>query len=186
MQTSHQNPSLLEAATRIAVRAHALQKRKESDLPYISHPVMVALKIAKYGFSDVVIAAALVHDVLEDTDFSAENLKNELGSEVFEIVAAVTNDDSLAWEEKKLQYIETVRSGSEGAKAVATADKVHNMESLILAYGEQGTAIWDHFNAGKDKKIWFEEEMLKMLQSTWQHPLVDEYAILLEELKSLV
>jgi (p)ppGpp synthase/HD superfamily hydrolase len=185
MKTSHQKPSLLETATRIAVRAHASQKRKEGNLPYISHPVMVALKIAKYDFSDEVIAAALVHDVLEDTDFGAGNLKNELGEEVFEIVQAVTNDDTLSWEDKKLHYIETVRNGPEGAKAVATADKVHNMESLLLAYGEQGPAIWEHFNAGKEKKIWFEEEMLKMLKRTWQHPLVHEYQILLDELKSI-
>ena len=99
---------------------------------------MVALKLAKYDFSDEIIAAALVHDVIEDTDFGEENLRAAVEEEVFEIVKAVTNDDSLSWEEKKLKYIETVRNGSEGAKAVATADKVHNMESLLIAYQEQG------------------------------------------------
>jgi len=70
---------------------------------------------------------------LEDTDFGEEKLKQELGSEVLEIVKAVTNDDSLPWEEKKKKYVETVRSGSEGAKAVAGADKIHNLESLMIA-----------------------------------------------------
>ena len=186
IKSLHQSPSILETATRIAVRAHATQKRKEGDLPYVSHPFMVALKLEKYDFPDTIIAAALVHDVLEDTDYGEENLHNELGDEVFAIVKAVTNDDSLSWEEKKTKYIESVRNGSDGAKAVATADKVHNMESLLIAYGEQGPKIWEHFNKGKEKKIWFEEEMLKMLRETWQHPLVDEYDELLHELKILI
>jgi (p)ppGpp synthase/HD superfamily hydrolase len=176
-------PSSLEKAMRIAVRAHAKQTRKESDLPYISHPFMVALKLSAYNFPDEVIAAALVHDVLEDTDFGEARLHEELGEKVFEIVKAVTNDDSLSWEEKKLKYIESVRNGPEGSKAVATADKVHNMESLLIAYKEQGPVVWEHFKKGKEKKIWFEEEMLKMLKETWQHPLVDQYEELLAELK---
>jgi guanosine-3',5'-bis(diphosphate) 3'-pyrophosphohydrolase len=61
--------NLVEKALRIAVLYHKDQKRKVDNLPYIVHPVMVALKLAKYGFDDVVIAAALVHDILEDTDF---------------------------------------------------------------------------------------------------------------------
>ena len=176
-------PSILEKATRIAVRAHATQKRKEGDLPYVSHPFMVALKLAKYDFPDTVLAAALTHDVLEDTEYGEENLRTEIGEEAFGIVKAVTNDDTLSWEDKKTKYIETVRNGPEGSKAVATADKVHNMESLIISYREQGPAIWEHFNKGKEKKVWFEEEMLKMLRETWQHPLVDEYDALLEEFK---
>ena len=184
-QPSGQVPSLLETATRIAVRAHATQKRKDGDLPYITHPFMVALKLAKYNFPDEVIAAALVHDVLEDTDFGEENLHAAVGDTVFEIVKAVTNDDTLVWEEARLKYIETVRNGPEGAKAVSTADKVHNMESLLISYGEQGPKIWTYFTREKKIKLWFEEEMLKMLRETWQHPLVDEYARLLEEAQAL-
>ncbi|MEK7166296.1 MAG: HD domain-containing protein [Patescibacteria group bacterium] len=177
--------SLLEKAVRVSVVAHGGQKRKGDDLPYIIHPFMVALKLAKFNFSDTVIAAALTHDVLEDTDFLEEKLKYELGSEVFEIVKAVTNDDSLPWEEKKKKYIETVRSGPEGARAVAVADKIHNLESLIIAHAEQGPELWKKFNRGKEQKLWFENEVLKMLRQTWQHPLVDEYENLLEQERAL-
>lgn len=179
-------PSLIEKATRIAVRAHKEQTRKESDLPYIVHPFAVALKLSKYDFPDTVIAAGLVHDVVEDTDTSEQDLRESLGDEVVDIVKAVSNDDSLEWTEKKKKYIETVRNGSEGVKAVATADKVHNMESLLIAYEEQGPSLWKHFNAGSKKKIWFEDTMLAMLRETWEHPLVDEYDALLERLKSVI
>jgi (p)ppGpp synthase/HD superfamily hydrolase len=177
--------NIIEKAVRASVAAHKDQTRKGDDLPYIIHPFMVALKLAKYNFSDSVIAAALTHDVLEDTEYPEDKLKNELGEEVLEIVKAVTNDDSLPWEEKKEKYIKTVRAGSEGAKAVAVADKIHNLESLLLAYSEQGPELWKKFNRGKEQKLWFENEVLKMLKETWQHPLIEEYEKLLELEKEL-
>ena len=177
--------NITEKAVRVSVAAHKEQTRKGDNLPYIIHPFMVALKLAKYNFSDIVIAAALTHDVLEDTNFGEEKLKAELGEEVLEIVKAVTNDDSLPWEEKKKKYVETVRNGPEGAKAVAVADKIHNLESLIIAHAEQGPALWKKFNRGKEQKLWFENEVLKMLKQTWKHPLVDEYESLLEKEKLL-
>lgn len=177
--------NIIEKAVRVSVAAHGGQTRKGDNLPYIIHPFMVALKLAKYNFSDTVIAAALTHDVLEDTDFGEEQLRSELGDEVLEIVKAVTNDDSLPWEEKKKRYVETVRNGPEGAKAVAAADKIHNLESLLIAHAEQGSELWKKFNRGKEQKLWFENEVLKMLKQTWKHPLVDEYESLLEKEKLL-
>ncbi len=174
--------SSIEKATRISVFAHRGQTRKGDGLPYIIHPFMVALKLAHYNFSDTIIAAALTHDVLEDTKFSEKELLGELGDEVLEIVKAVTHDDFLPWEEKKKKYIESVRNGPEGTKAVCVADKIHNMESLLVVYAEQGEDIWKKFNRGKEKKIQFENEILKMLKETWQHPLIDEYENLLKKL----
>lgn len=170
---------------RVAVRAHAGQTRKESDLPYISHPCMVALILARHGFEDAVIAAGLTHDVLEDTEVGEEELRSAIGEEAFAIVTEVTNDDTLGWTEKKQKYIDTVRTAEMGAKAVATADKIHNAQSLLMAYEEQGPALWAHFNAGREKKLWFETEMLRMLEETWTHPLVDEYAELVRKMAAL-
>lgn len=147
---------------------------------------MVAMKLIKYGFSEETIAAALVHDVLEDTNFPEKKLKKELGDKVLKIVKSVTNDETLVWEEKKKKYIETVKKGSDESKAVATADKIHNLESLLTAYEEQGSEIWQKFNRGKEQKVWFEKEMLKMLKETWQHPLIDEYESLLKKEKKLI
>jgi (p)ppGpp synthase/HD superfamily hydrolase len=177
--------TLIEKATRIAVFAHKDQTRKGDGTSYIVHPFMVALKLSKYNFPDKVIAAALTHDILEDTDFPEEKLKEELGEEVFAIVKAVTNDDSLSWEEKKKKYVETVRNGPEGSKVVSLADKIHNLETLLIAYEEQGPDLWKKFNRGKEQKIWFENEVLKMLKETWDHPMILEYEKLLELEKEL-
>ncbi len=177
--------SIIEKAARLAVSAHKEQKRKGDQTPYIVHPFMVALKLAKHNFSETVIAAALVHDVLEDTDCSEEELRQVLGNELLEIVKAVTNDNTLSWEAKKRHYIETVRNGTEAAKAVSVADKIHNIETLLVAYEEQGVNLWQKFNRGRDQKIWFEEEVLKMLKETWQHPLIEEYERLINKEKKL-
>ena len=176
---------LTEKAIRIAVFAHGGKTRKGDNLPYIIHPFMVALKLAKYNFPETVIAAALAHDVLEDTDYPEKKLRAELGDGVLQIVKAVTNDDSLSWEEKKKNYVKTVRNGPDGAKAIAVADKIHNLESLLIAYAEQGPELWKKFNRGKEQKLWFENEVLKMLKETWQHPLIDEYENLLKQEKQL-
>ena len=178
--------SLIEKAVRIAVRAHNGQMRKETDLPYVMHPFMVAFRLSKYGFSDEVVAAALVHDVVEDTSFVKEELIKELGDNVWKIVESVTNDDALPWEEKKLKYIESVRNAGVEAKAVATVDKIHNLESLLIAFEKYGDVVWTHFNRGMDKKIWFEENMLKMLKESWQHPMIEEYENLLNILKDKI
>lgn len=176
---------LIEKAARIAVIAHKEQKRKTDDLPYIVHPCMVALKLAKYNFSDTTVAAALVHDVLEDTNVSADELGEALGSEIVEIVSTLSEDKSLPWEERKKKYVEAVRRGSDEVKAISAADKIHNLESVLAAYEEQGEEVWKKFNRGKEKKLWFENEMLRMFKETWTHPLVDEYEALVEKMKRL-
>ena len=178
--------ALLDTATRMAVEGHATQTRKDDHSPYIVHPVMVALLLKSHGFRDEVVAAGLVHDLVEDTDVSIEDIRTALGSEVAGIVASVTHDDSLSWEDKKLAYIEAVRNASNDAKAVATADKIHNAHSLLAWHAREGSKIWSHFNAGRDKKLWFEEHMLTMLKETWDHPLVAEYESLVARMRELV
>jgi (p)ppGpp synthase/HD superfamily hydrolase len=177
--------ALIEKALLLALKAHAGQERKEQPIPYIVHPIEVALILAKQAFSDVVIAAALVHDTVEDTPVTLEDVRRELGEEVAALVAPVTHDDSLSWDDKKRAYIESVRAASEAAKAISVADKMANAESLIAAAREQGASIWTHFNRGRDKKLWFEHAMLDMLRESWQHPLVDEYAELISAMDAL-
>lgn len=177
--------ALLNRAVAFAVRAHEGQKRKEGDTPYIVHPVEVALILAQRGFSDTVLAAALVHDVVEDTPITLAQVQDELGEEVAKLVAPLTHDGSLAWEEKKKAYIETIRAASDAVKAISTADKIANAHSLLAAHEAQGKEIWTRFNRGRDKKIWFENAMLAMLRESWKHPLVDEYAELVAQLAQL-
>lgn len=176
---------LVEKAARIAITAHAGQVRKDDGFPYIVHPFMVAHILTRHRLPDAVVAAGLVHDVLEDTDFPEEQLRAQLGDEVLNIVTVVTYDKSLSWEEKRIKYVEAVRNGPEGAKAVSVADKMANAANLIASYASQGKEVWKNFNRGKEKKMWFEHLVLDMLRETWQHPLVDEYARLVDAMDAM-
>ena len=69
--------NVIEKAARVAIVAHKDQKRKDDGFPYIVHPFMVANKLAQHNFSDEVIAAGLVHDVLEDSSTSQQELEKE-------------------------------------------------------------------------------------------------------------
>lgn len=177
--------SIVERAAAIAVLAHEGQMRKDAQIPYITHAIAVAVLLARHGFSDTVVAAALAHDVLEDTSYSAAKLREELGEEILHMVTAVTHDNTLPWMEKKKKYIECVRSGTAEVKALATADKICNLESLIAAHARLGEKIWMRFNRDRAEKIWFEEAMLEMLRASWRHTLVDEYARLLTIARAL-
>jgi len=97
-----------------------------------------------------VLAAALCHDVLEDTDYPEARLREALGEDAYDMVKpSLTTLPAL--EEKKKKYIETVRLGSAGAKAICLADKIHNLESLFIAYSQSGPAVWKNFNRGRNR-----------------------------------
>ena len=176
---------VIEQATKIAIEAHKTQVRKHDGSPYIVHPCMVALKVAKYGFDDEVIAAALTHDVLEDSDISEKELRDALGDSVVDIVKTVTYPKNLEWREKRVAYIQSVCEGSVGAKAVSVADKIHNLESLLETYEKEGPSLWKKFNRGREDKLWSEETLLYKLKEVWQHPLLDEYEHLVERMRNL-
>jgi (p)ppGpp synthase/HD superfamily hydrolase len=180
------NTHRLESAIAYAMRAHSGQTRKGEDIPYIVHPLAVALLLARHGFDEDVVIGGVLHDVVEDTDATLDDIAELFGDSVALLVAAVSHNDALSWMDKKQNYIESVRVGSVGAKAIATADKIANAESLLQSYAAVGPALWERFNAGRDKKLWFEHTMLTMLQETWKHPLVDEYAQYVKRMDELV
>lgn len=176
---------LISKAHKIMLSAHGQQKRKTDGSPYIIHPLMVAKKLARLDFSDAVIAAAMVHDVLEDTEVDEKTLRQELGDEVINIILPLSEDKSLEWEERKKIYIEKVKNASIETKAVAIADKIHNLESLIAGHKDMGPIIWTKFNRGREQKINFENEMLQAFKDSWNHPMIAEYDKLLREVEKL-
>lgn len=176
--------TLTDKALRMAFAAHEGQMRHEG-IPYITHPVAVALIVARHGFPEEAVAAALVHDVLEDTKVTESEMHQELGDAVTDIVKTVSYDHSLPWRQQRERYIEAVRAAGDNAKAVSLADKIHNAQSLINLHEAGGPAIWSKFHTTREEKLWFEEEMLKMLKISWNHPLIGEYEALVAKLLTL-
>ena len=80
---------LVQRALTLAARKHT-NPRKGTDIPYITHPVHVALILARHGFDDQVLAAAILHDVLEDTETTPDELRNAFGDRILHMVQEVS------------------------------------------------------------------------------------------------
>jgi len=126
-------PKLLQAAS-FAAKKHRYQKRKGDDAePYINHPLEVANLLANVGKVDDydILIAAVLHDTVEDTETTAEELTELFGATVCGYVLEVTDDKSLPKEERKLKQIEHAPHLSDGAKQVKLGDKISNITDVL-------------------------------------------------------
>src|SRR5277367_2751824 len=126
---------LIIRATAFAAHKHRDQRRKDAEAsPYINHPIALAYVLAnEAGVKDVIVLiAALLHDTIEDTDTTAEELKNQFGSAVAVIVVQVTDDKQLKKAERKRQQILHASSISNQAKLVKLADKICNLRDISV------------------------------------------------------
>jgi guanosine-3',5'-bis(diphosphate) 3'-pyrophosphohydrolase len=134
--------ALLLKALAFAAHKHRDQRRKDAEAsPYINHPIELAdVLVTEGGITDVeVLCAALLHDTVEDTDTTHEELANAFGSRIARIVAEVTDDKRLPKHERKRLQIEHAPRLSEGAKLVKLADKICNLRDVA----ERPPAKWD-------------------------------------------
>jgi len=138
---------LIARALAKATEAHAGQTRNGSGgLPYIEHPRMVAATLAARGYSDATLAAALLHDVVEDTDSTVEELRAEFGDEVADLVAALSDDESIeSYRERKDEHRRRVAEVDGDALAIYAADKLTNMTTLHAAIEGEGMRVADEY-----------------------------------------
>jgi (p)ppGpp synthase/HD superfamily hydrolase len=182
---------LVRRAHETAGRAHAGLRRKASPDPQFSHPEAVAGILAGHGFGDAVLAAALLHDVLEDTPVEEATLERAFPERVVGIVRALTEPPvegprSETWERRKEGKIAALATADAEALAVCAADRLHNVRSLIEAVRERGPAAWEAFTRGPAETLGFERKVEAILAARLFHPLVDEYRDALRELEALV
>ena len=128
------NNQLILKATHFAAQKHRDQRRKDEELsPYINHPISVARAISEIGDIEdpEVLAAALLHDTLEDTETTPEELIDNFGERVCRLVQEVTDDKSLPKLEQKQLQIEHAKELSEGAALIKLGDKISNVTDII-------------------------------------------------------
>ena len=120
-------------ATAYAAHQHRAQRRKDAEAsPYINHPVQVAHILSSAGIDDpVVLAAALLHDTIEDTTTTADDLRALFGDEVAAVVLEVTDDKSLPKDRRKAMQVEHAPHLSRNAALVKLADKIANLTDLL-------------------------------------------------------
>lgn len=170
----------------LVIKYHGDQKRKAGGQPVIIHLLEVANLAYRFGESnEYLLAAALCHDLVEDTECTLEEINKMCGKVVADLVCSVSNDPNLDydWEAKKLDYIEKVKTGGREAQIICLSDKIANMRSLLKEYEKEGEEVWRHFNQGREKKVWFEKEVYEMLrENLGNHRYIEEYAELIEAL----
>lgn len=171
--------ALIENALIFAARAHAGQKRKSTDVPYIVHPVGVMLLLMEHGERDAdLLAAALLHDTVEDTSVTMEQVRAEFGAGVAAIVAGCSEPAKRehSWEERKRHTLAALPAAPRAVQLLSAADKLHNLRSMVTDYAIQGEALWSRFNRGRDSIAWYYRSVAESLgQGPWRdHQLIRE------------
>ena len=140
-------PRIEKAIKKAAVLHRAQTRRGSIDYPYITHLVSVATILAHYTSDEDILIAGLLHDTIEDTDYTFEQLEDDFGMRVRTIVDGVTekkgnNGERLPWMTRKKDYLETLKNAPEESLLVSAADKIHNLRSLIEEHRIMGNEFW--------------------------------------------
>jgi GTP diphosphokinase / guanosine-3',5'-bis(diphosphate) 3'-diphosphatase len=135
-RTMKDGPALILEAAAFAAEKHRNQRRKDKGAsPYINHPIGLAALLANDGcvVDARVLAAALLHDTIEDTETSAAELEERFGTAIKDIVLEVTDDKSLPKAERKQLQVEHAPHISRDAKLVKLADKICNLRDILAS-----------------------------------------------------
>lgn len=175
--------NIRQKAKEFAIKAHNGQRRKsDKEKPMIIHPIDVANILSEYGYDDNVIAAGYLHDVLEDTKYTKEDLLTEFNEDVVSLVlGASEKDKGLSWEERKTETINTIKDFDLRHKAVVCADKISNLEDMRIIFEIKGEKNFSAFKRGYEKQKWYYTEVYNSLKYN-----IDENNIMLNRLKMLI
>ncbi len=175
---------LFEEAVKYAVQAHMGQKRKGKDKPYILHPMEVAAIAGSMTLDEAVLAAAVLHDTVEDTETTKEDLQRLFGQRVADLVADESEDKredlpaNSTWEVRKSETIEHLKHASRDAKLICLGDKLSNLREMGADYKDIGERLWDRFNQHDPAKhAWYYGSILEILAAEFGEdcPAIQEY-----------
>lgn len=149
--------SLLDRAIVFAVNAHAGTERRGKGFPYIVHPLEAVEIVATMTSDQELLAAAALHDTVEDTDVTIEQIRAEFGERIASLVASESDivvsgmSEESSWHTRKQAAIDRLACASRDAKMVALGDKLSNMRAIARDYSKQGDELWNLFHT-KDPK----------------------------------
>jgi (p)ppGpp synthase/HD superfamily hydrolase len=189
----------LVAATECAYAWHAKQRRKQSEIPYVSHLLQVKGLVLEHGGNADQAIAGLLHDCLEDAPSAEERALREeaiaarFGEDVLAMVHDCTDtgpDESLEekrpWQERKRRYIEQLGTASPASLLVVACDKRHNLQALVWDVRTDGPSVFARFTGTPDQQIWYFESILAAIRASIPERLRLEIEDLLATLKRLV
>ncbi len=149
--------SLLDKAIIFATKAHAGVERRGQGFPYIIHPLEVMTIVSTLTNDQIILATAVLHDVIEDTDCTFEDIEREFGKKVCELLRYETDlvvankSASESWKERKAFAIKRLADAPLEAKMVAMGDKLSNMRLIARDYRKMGDKLWLKFHVNDRK-----------------------------------
>lgn len=164
----------VEKAIYFATKAHNGQNRKMEDVAMIFHPFTVGMILHKAGCDDDVVIAGLLHDVIEDTKYTKEDIQKRFGKKVADIVEGVSESDkSLSWKVRKQETIDNIKAATIEEKLVESADKINNLESIYIDLQRDGEEVWSKFKRGRKDQEWYHRNIYGSIVANTdkKHPL---------------
>lgn len=174
------NLHLFNSALNFATQVHRNQKRKGKDIPYITHPLAVALLIARTGASEQTVIAGLLHDTIEDCvpygSVTRQLLAERFGEDAARMVDDLTEQDkTLPWLERKQTALDHIKAMPHDSLLVKSADVLHNLSELIDDIARDGVKVLDKFNASREQTIeWYEKLIAEIVRCWPENPLAGE------------
>ena len=154
---TYTDTELLDRAIVFAVNAHKGVERRGKGFPYVVHPLEALAIVATLTNDQELLAAAVLHDVVEDTDYTAADIEKEFGARVAKLVVAESDEEITgctpeeAWRRRKEIALERLKKADRDTKIVAMGDKLSNMRAMALDYETMGDKLWEKFRI-KDPK----------------------------------
>ena len=170
---------LVSEAIAFAVKAHDGMRRKKSEAPYILHPMEAAVIVGTMTNDQNLIAAAALHDVVEDAGVTIDEIEQRFGKRVRELVESETEDKredlppEATWRIRKEESLEVLKNANDNdVLMVWLGDKLANMRAIYRSFKEEGVAMWQRFNQ-KDvsQQAWYYSSIVELTK-----PLSDTYA----------
>ncbi len=149
--------SFLDKAISFAVKAHSGVERRGKAFPYIVHPMEAMAIVATYTNDQEMLAAAALHDVVEDTEYTEDDIRKEFGDRVAKLVASESDivvgnkSESESWAERKKFAIDRLKKLDRDGKIVAIGDKLSNARAMLQDYESIGEELWNKFHVTDPK-----------------------------------
>lgn len=183
---------LINKAIKTATKAHTGQHRKGTKTPYILHPLEVGAILAAMTEDAEVIAAGILHDVLEDTSVLASELVEKFGLRVLKLVQAesedkqVERDAASTWKDRKQKTIDALAQEEDRfVKMICLADKLSNIRAMRNDFAKTGEKLWDRFNQNDPREhAWYYSSIMNQTRELSGFTAWQEYEQLVKQVFS--
>lgn len=170
----------IQKAIVFAALAHEGQYRKGTNIPYIVHPMEVMQILTANGCNETVILAGILHDTLEDTQTTPEDILHNFGQDVLDLVLGETEDKSKSWQERKQTTIDQLADASQEIQLVCCADKLSNIRDIYVDQLLRGDDVFKRFKAPKEKLRWYFESIANALTKIDGYTMKQQYVALVK------